>query len=472
MNHPNPLLQPEGRVLPTLEADGSRRWINPRLSTGKWFHRRRMFGFALIAFFVTLPFVQVNGKPIVLLDIIARQFTLFGYTFLPRDTFLLALLMVSWILGIFFFTAVFGRVWCGWACPQTVYMEFVYRPIERLFKGRAGVGGKARAELPAWRVPAMYAAYLVVSFLIANLFLSYFVGVERLMHWMTRSPLEHPTGFVVVAVVTAAMMFDFAFFREQTCVIACPYGRLQSVLLDRQSLVVQYDRARGEPRRGTPLPILSAEAVQPATATTTGDCVACDMCVQVCPTGIDIRDGVQLECIHCTQCMDACDAVMAKVRKPPGLVRYSSQAAAEGQPLRLIRPRVVIYAIIVTGLLSLLSYLIVTKPAVDMLVVRNQGLPFVINNDGRVLNTLRVQITNRTDQPQRYAVSLVGSAGVTLMEGLDHIDLPAQGAVQKPIHLLVDRSAFVAGKHAVTIRISGPGDVAAERTIQLFGPAR
>lgn len=219
----DPLLTPDEHVLSTLESDGSRRWLFPRLSAGYFWKVRRIVGYALIALFVALPHLRINGKPSILLDITQREFTILGYTFLPTDTLLLALLMLSIFLTIFLLTAMFGRVWCGWACPQTVYLEFVYRPIERFFMGTSGRGGVPSKKLPSYRKVAMYIVYLLLSMALAHTFLAYFVGVERLSQWVRQSPFEHPAPFFVMALTTGLMMFDFVFFREQLCLIACPY---------------------------------------------------------------------------------------------------------------------------------------------------------------------------------------------------------------------------------------------------------
>jgi polyferredoxin len=239
------LLMPEDRVLSTLNADGSRRWLQPRLSPGRFLSARRVVGYGLIGLFVSLPHVRINGKPPILLDVVRREFTFFGATFLPTDTPLLAMLLLLTFLTIFFVTALLGRVWCGWACPQTVYLEMVFRPLERVLGGSKSLGGERLK--PAMKV-ARYGVYGVLSFVLANTFLAYFVGTDQLWHWVIGSPLNHLAGFTVVMLVTALMMFDFSFFREQTCIIACPYGRMQSVLLDRYSMIVTYDRKRGEPR--------------------------------------------------------------------------------------------------------------------------------------------------------------------------------------------------------------------------------
>ena len=239
---------PDGRVLSTLMEDGSRRWLHPRLAAGPYLRARRILAYVLIAVFTLLPYLKIGGKPAVLLDLPHREFTIFGFTFLSTDTLLLALALITLVLGICLVTALAGRVWCGWMCPQTVYMEFVFRPIERLFDGPPGARHRPGRKRTTPRTVAKYAVYLVISAYLAHTFLAYFVGVEALAQWVRRSPLEHPVSFLVMLAVTGLMMFDFAYFREQTCIVACPYGRFQSVMLDRDSLIVSYDPRRGEPR--------------------------------------------------------------------------------------------------------------------------------------------------------------------------------------------------------------------------------
>lgn len=453
------------RVLPTLEKDGSRRWLTPRLSMGRTWKLRRAAAYILIGIFAGVPFVRVGGKPAVLLDVARREFTLLGYTFLPRDTMLLALLLVTWILSIFLVTALVGRAWCGWTCPQTVYMEFLFRPIERLCMGRKGVGGKSKVRPAPWRYVAKYVLFLLASLFVAHTFLSYFVGVAELRQWVTRSPFAHPWPFAVMFTVTAAMMFDFAYFREQTCLIACPYGRFQSVLLDRNSLVVQYDRNRGEPRGKT-------VALKQVDVPKKGDCVDCRMCVQTCPTGIDIRDGVQFECINCAQCIDACDAVMDRLELPRNLIGYSSQAAAEGMPMRIIRPRVMVYAAAVIGLLAFVTVLIATKSPMDVLLLRNGGLPFVITPDGRVENTMRLQITNRGSAAEMFEISVEPSASIVLVEANQSVTLQAGESSTRAAHLLAESAAFSRGPVVATVRVKAKTSGAwLDRTCQLFGPA-
>ncbi|MEM9646593.1 MAG: cytochrome c oxidase accessory protein CcoG, partial [Planctomycetota bacterium] len=326
MPEPSPsneaLISPPEHVLSTLERDGSRRWLHPKLSRGDLWKRRRVVAYVLMVVFVAVPHVRVVGRPLLLLDIAHREFTIFGKTFLPTDTLLLALLMLTVFVSIILVTAVAGRAWCGWACPQTVYMEFLFRPIDRIFEGRVGKGGTPKRELSAGKQFLRWAIYLVLCMFLAHTFLAYFVGPERLSDWMKSSPIEHPFAFFVMAGTTGLMMFDFLIFREQMCTIACPYGRFQSVMLDEQSLIVAYDTQRGEPRKkGKHL-----------VGDGSGDCVDCNQCVVVCPTGIDIRQGLQMECINCTQCIDACNSVMDRVNSPRGLIRFSSQELMQRKP--------------------------------------------------------------------------------------------------------------------------------------------
>jgi cytochrome c oxidase accessory protein FixG len=396
------LLAPEQHVLPTLESDGSRRWVNPSLAQGFFWNRRRAVAYLLIAFFVTLPHLRFGGKPLVLLDIIHRQFTFLGHTFYPTDSPLLALLMLTGFFSIMFVTATAGRVWCGWGCPQTVYIEFLFRPIDRIFLGTSGRGGHSSKTPGVWRKAMRLLVYLVCCMFLAHTFLSYFVGTDQLAKWIWGSPFKHPVAFLVMGVATGAMLFDFLYFREQFCMIACPYGRFQSVMLDRHSWIVSYDHNRGEPRGKAKI-----EGI--------GDCVDCNRCVAVCPTGIDIRRGLQLECIHCAQCIDACDAVMQKLGRPIGLVRYSSQEALEGRNSRWLRPRTVIYPTLIAVALSLFAYVLSTKFSFDARLLRSPGAPFTaVSEDGvaAIQNNIRLRLVNRSEKAQTYSIEVKDPPGV------------------------------------------------------------
>jgi cytochrome c oxidase accessory protein FixG len=450
-----------GRVLPTLNEDGSRFWIRPRVSDGAWWSRRRIVGYALIAFFVTLPHLRWLGKPLILLDVPRREFTLLGTTFLPTDTLILMLLLGSAVIAVFLFSALFGRVWCGWGCPQTVYMEFVFRPIERLLEGgRSGslAMDKASGVMSPRRI-LKYLIYIPICLGLAHTFLAYFVGTDTLAEWVRLSPREHPTPFLVMAVTTLLIYIDFGWFREQTCLIACPYGRWQSALIDRRSLIVAYDATRGEPRR-------AGTDRRPED----GDCVSCHACVMTCPTGIDIRNGLQMECVHCTQCIDACDHVMTALHKPTGLIRYASQEGLAGRPGTLWRPRVVIYSIALTVVLSLLALTLGTRAQAEIIVLRSSSEPYSVEADGRVANQLRVKIVNRTNATHDYTVQVQDFRGGTVIA--PELPLRISAGAQRTTSLfLVDSFAsFRDGRHRITLRISDGAGFSKDLPFVLLGP--
>lgn len=462
----------EERVLATLNADGSRRWLKPRVSKGRFLTARRIVAYALILIFSAVPYVRIGGDPLLLLDIASRKFVVFGRTFLPTDTALMASLMVIVFVSVFFVTALFGRVWCGWACPQTVYMEFLYRPIERLFEGAPG---KKRSPGSAGlRKVAKHAVFLLCSLFLAHTFLAYFVGVERLARWVTQSPIQHPTAFLVMAATTGLMMFDFCFFREQTCLVACPYGRFQAAMLDRHSLIVTYDRKRGEPRGKMRRRASGADVALPVVhdAPAAGDCIDCHMCVTTCPTGIDIRDGLQMECIGCAQCIDACDAVMEKIGRPRGLVRYSSQAAVEGERVRVFRPRVVLYPLVLAVFAGVFLTLLSARETAEAAVLPRQGAPFYTLPDGTVANQVRLRVVNRGEVDAAYLVSVSGVEGAAI-EG-EHASAPIGPAESATLgfQITLPPDAFDGrGGRDVTLTVTDGSGFEKALTYRVLGPA-
>lgn len=457
----SPLIPAQEMVLPTLQGDGKRRWINPALAAGKYWRQRRMVAYGLIAFFVILPHLRLWGRPIVLIDIVAREFTFFGHVFYPTDSGLLLLLMLTVFLTIMFITAVGGRIWCGWGCPQTVYLEFLFRPIDRLFAGTVGKGGKPRKSLKMTLQFARFVVYLACGMFLAHTFLSYFIGTDRLAEWMRLYPWQHPMAFGIMAGATLGLMYNFMFFREQLCMVACPYGRFQSVMLDRKSLIVTYDIHRGEPRH-------KGKAVGAAS----GDCVDCGHCTAVCPTGIDIRNGLQMECIHCTQCIDACDSVMSKIGKPKGLIRYSSQEALEGKKHSWVRPRTLIYPSLALISCSLFVFLLTTKFAFDARIQSSPGSPFSVINSQTVQNNFRVRLRNRSNVEQVYSIELVSPSSASVQWSDEPPRLKPNETVVAPIMVQapVGITAANRGRISGLLKISDQTGHVRQIDFQILGP--
>ncbi len=421
------ILESPEDVLSTLTREGKRKWIYPIPSQGHWYKLRAILGWFLIALYVLIPHLRIYGKPAFLLDIFGGRFIILGVTFFATDNLILLFFAFTVAFGIVAITALFGRAWCGWACPQTVYLEFVFRPIERFFEGSENARRKLD-DSPLTvnkfvRKMGKYSAFLAVSFVLANTFVAYFVGSDKLLLWMQSSPVEHPGPFMLMIAMTGAIMFDFCYFREQMCTIACPYARLQSVMLDHDSLLVIYDESRGEPRG------------KGKARSNLGHCINCNMCVKTCPTGIDIRQGLQMECLHCTQCIDACDAVMAKVHLPLGLIRLSSRRELEEGKTRWLRPRTVVYSIICSMAVSAFIYTLATREATDLRFLRRSTEPYSILPNGNFSNYLLLEVHNRSDQVKNYTISGNTSSGLTYIFPESHFAI--KGGESKVISLFV-----------------------------------
>jgi len=458
------------RVLPTLNEDGTRRWIRPKPSHGRWWQRRQVVAYVLMAVFFAAPHVRLFGKPVFLMDLPRREFTLMGYTFLPTDTLLFMFTLGSGVIGIFLVTALWGRAWCGWACPQTVYLEFLFRPIGRWFDG-GYTGSRNLDKQGAWFTPrrlGKYVTFFLLALLVSHTMLAFFVGTEQLYSWMLNPPAEHPSAFFFVVLFTGIVWFNFTYFREQTCLIVCPYGRWQSALIDRQSLIVAYDYRRGEPR---------AHATRTRDPNA-GDCIDCGACVQTCPTGIDIRNGLQMECVHCTQCIDACDEIMTKVGKPTGLIRYSSQDEIAGKPRHLLRLRTILYPAVLAILLGGLATAMLRKQPADLTVLRGLDGPFATEADGRISNQIRIKLTNRRGDPMAYTIlldSLVGgdvdTDDVTVVAPENPLTVDAGATRTTSVFVLLPARAFPTGDRMITITVTDERGYRESVPYRLLGPS-
>ncbi len=405
----------------SLLADGHRKRIVPADVRGRFHFARTLVFAVLIVCAAALPWIRIGGAPALFLDVEHRKFFLFGATLNAQDTWLLFFVLSGAGFALVYVTAVAGRAWCGWACPQTVLLDGVYRRIERWIEGPR-VPHMRRDDGPitfgrAARKIAKHAAFALVSVLIANIVLSYFVSLPTVMRMVRAAPGAHPEAFAWVAAISAVLYGNFAFFREQFCVVMCPYGRLQSVLLDDDSLVVGYDTARGEPRgkKGT---------------SGAGDCVDCMRCVVVCPTGIDIRDGLQMDCIACTACIDACDDVMDRLARPRGLIRYDSPHGLAGEVRRFFRPRVILYTgLLVVGVVAA-TFAFRARTDFEANVVRLPGAPFTLE-DKVVRNGFEVHLVNKSSQVHTFDVHVDAPSTATTTLSMSRVELEplAQGHV-------------------------------------------
>ncbi|MEO8480858.1 MAG: cytochrome c oxidase accessory protein CcoG [Acidobacteriota bacterium] len=408
-------------ALASVQADGRRRWIYARKPSGSYYRARTILSWGLLGFLFLAPFVRVGGQPLILLNVIERRFVLLGLVFWPQDFYLVVLLALALLVTIVLATTTIGRVWCGWLCPQTIFLEMLFRKIEYVIDGSAEQqlrrdralaipGARPSGAVIARRV-VKHAIFFALSFAIANLFLAYVIGTDALWTIVTAPPREHLGGLVAITIFSLLFYGVFARFREQACTLACPYGRVMSALQDAHTIMVTYDSTRGEPRgRAT------------TASTARGDCIDCGQCVTVCPTGIDIRNGIQLECVNCTACMDACDSVMTRVERPKGLIRLTSHEAIRTGRTTWLTARVKAYAVVWTVLVTTVAVLIATRPDLDILILRQPGTLSATAGTDTVANFYSIQVINRTNRAQdlEYRVTAPASARVVALGPIEH----------------------------------------------------
>jgi cytochrome c oxidase accessory protein FixG len=417
----------------TIGDGGTRNWVYPADFTGIWLKRRQVTAFVLTIVYFALPWFDVGGHQSVLVDLPNRKLAFFGLVLWPQDTLVFWFLMVGLGLFIFMVTAWFGRAWCGWACPQTVWLEHIFRPIENWIEGNALQRKKLDAQPwnanKVFKKSAKYFLFALVSSHVANTFLCYFAGTDVVIEMTFQNPANNPGWFSFMLLVNVVFFLDFAWFREQFCLIACPYGRFQSVLLDDHSIIVGYDQHRGEPRKR-----LAKEQGVPA-----GDCVECNRCVVVCPTGIDIRHGLQMECIQCTACIDACDEIMEKVGKPKGLIRYASINSLEGKTTKIIRPRPLIYLTLILILWTTGGVLLAKRDPLRLQFLRPQGIGFTVDQ-GVVTNQFTIKAINKGDQQIILTINV--PEDVKLTSPYNPWVIPASSNAKAPVFLAKEAKHF------------------------------
>lgn len=459
-----PVRRPDVDTLFSINPDGSRNAIHPADVKGRFQTRKHLLWYVLIGIYLAVPWLKIGDLPMLLIDLPNRHFYLLGQTFNAQDFWFAFFFVTGLGFALFVVAGLWGRLWCGYACPQTVFLEGLFRRVERLIEGPAAVRSKLdKGPIKAkfWRRGLKMVVFLLLTAVVTHSFLGYFMPVELLLEAVTSSPGKHPAAFTFALVATGILFVNFTWFREQTCIVVCPYGRLQAALYDPDTVLVGYDQKRGDPRG-------------PAGTAGAGDCVDCYRCVAVCPTGIDIRNGTQLECVGCANCIDACDAVMDKVGRPRGLVRYDSQRGFDTGTRRFFRGRVVLYGVLM--LMGIAAFTIATtlRKPFEANLIRARGTSYTLD-EGRVHNVFDLHLINKRPGPRRFVIEKVGPEGADIVLGITDITLQSLQDYRFPVHVLMPRDAFKAGLRAhLTVRCEEPAPdapIVREVTAPLLGPS-
>ena len=446
----------------TISKEGNRNYVIPQKPKGRLYNLRSYFSYFYLILFFTLPFIKVEGEPLFLFNILERKFIFFGKIFWPQDFFIFAIGLLTFIVFVILFTVAFGRIFCGWACPQTIFMEMVFRKIEYFIDGDANQQKKLKAmpwntEKIVKRVIKIF-AFFSLSFLIANFFLGYIIGIDELWVHIQEGIFVEFGTFSALVIFTLVFFFVYYWFREQACIIVCPYGRLQGVLLDRNSILVAYDYVRGEPRGK-----LSDKTNDK------GDCVNCHACVRVCPTGIDIRNGTQLECVNCTACIDACDEIMDHVNKPKGLIRYASENGIALKEQMTYTWRLKLYTLVLSLLLIFLGVLLVTRADVAARIMRTPGQTYQLLADDKISNLYNIKLVNKTRKNIHLDLKLENMKGEIKQVGV--VDVPKESYFQTSFFITLRNEQLKARKTKVKIGIYENGKRMDVLTAIFLGPS-
>ena len=455
----------------TMNEEGKRVWVYPKKPKGRFYTYRTWFTWFLLIFLIVSPFIHVNGNQFMMFNIVQREFSIFGFPFWPQDFYIGVTAMIIGVVLITLFTSAFGRLFCGWICPQTIFMEMVFRKIEYWIEGDRGA--QMRLDKQEWNSEKVqkkiskWFLFFLISFGIANVLLAYLVGSERLLQYMITGPLKNLSTLAALLLFTGVFYFIFAWFREQVCTIACPYGRLQSVLLDKKSVVVAYNNKRGEREKGRSLFRKNENRAELGK----GDCIDCSQCVHVCPTGIDIRNGTQLECINCTACIDACDAMMEKVDLPKGLIGYYSEENIEKKENFRLNPRMKGFAAILVVLLGLLSGMLFLRSDVEATILRLPGQLYEAKTDDMISNVYTFKLINKTtDSFDDVHFKLLSHDGKIESVTHEKVRIPEKGLAEGTLFIQIPSSILEGEKNEVEIGIYSGQKLIEKTSTNFQGP--
>lgn len=482
----------------TVDASGKRIWLYPKQPKGKFYNYRKYVSYFLLLVLFGLPFIEWNGKPFVLFNILEAKFIILGVYFAPQDFHLFVIAMLIFMIFIALFTVIYGRLFCGWVCPQTIFMEMVFRRVEYWIEGDSNA--QKRLNKAPWNTDKIIKKvgkqfiFIGISVIIAHTFLSYIIGVDEVWKILSDPISEHWKGFIAMIAFTGAFYGVFSVMREQVCTTICPYGRMQGVLLDEDSLAVSYDFERGEPRgklkkarkgkksncndgcssckdggSSCPADMLKAE-LDTIVPLPQGDCIDCGLCVQVCPTGIDIRNGTQLECVNCTACMDACDEVMVKINKPEGLIRIDSYNGILEKKTSMWNTRAVAYTLVLVALLGLESFLFISRSSVETLFLRTPGMLYQENDEGYISNLYNYQLINKTDAEDTISFVCEDYPGILFEVIGDAPVTKANEVVEGAVFIKIPKDQVNTRKTELTIKVMAKGEVIDETETTFLGP--
>jgi cytochrome c oxidase accessory protein FixG len=456
----------------TIDDKGKRAWVFPKKPSGKFYKHRKWVSYGLLLFLFAAPFVKLNGNQFLMFNILERRFNIFGFPFWPQDFYLFVISMLIGVIFITLFTVAFGRIFCGWICPQTIFMEMVFRRIEYWIEGdRQKQINLSKQPWTAEKIrkkSLKLFIFLIISFLIANVFLAYLIGSDKLIKYITDSPTEHINTLISLIIFTGVFYFVFAWFREQVCIIACPYGRLQGVLLDNKSVIVAYDHKRGEGDKGRK----KFRKNQDRQALGLGDCIDCHQCVHVCPTGIDIRNGTQLECVNCTACIDECDHIMEKVNLPKGLIRYASENEIEKKEKFKVTARMKGYIAVLVILVGVLAGMLALRNDVEATILRLPGQLFEHKGENIISNVFTYKLINKTTKTiEKVSFKLRKYKGeIKLVSSSHYFKVPEQGLAEGTLFIEIDKKYLKGDKNKLLIEVYSGDQLIETTTVNFLGP--